>query len=247
MARRVRALVTNMLWYKGWLETRWRLLGSVAFFLLLFAYAAIEPPAFRNMRDADAALAILRSMGMTYAMAMICVFLSGAGIDTKPAFKGSKGLHESRVFTLSLPVTRLRLLAVRAGLGWLEMAIGLGGISFGTWLVFAPLRNTVTAEETLRYTVAIITCASGMYAGCVLLATFLDGVSKLQVSIVVFAMVWLVLLRLRLHTSVESFWSMAQDTGLPAFTMPWTAMGISLAAATILFLMALRIVRTREY
>ena len=47
----------------------------------------------------------------------IAPLLAGAGIKTQAAFQTVKGLHGSTYFTLSLPVSRFRLLAIRAGIG----------------------------------------------------------------------------------------------------------------------------------
>jgi len=51
------------------------------------------------------------------------VYLAGTGIKTQSGFQAMQGIHGSMYYTLSLPVSRFRLLGVRAAFGfwkWLE-------------------------------------------------------------------------------------------------------------------------------
>ena len=99
-----------MLWHKGWLETRFRLLFAVglAGFFLFSAYGfGVKAPA--------ALRAVIGNVALVAAV--LSAMLAGSGIATQPAVQATRGLHGSMLFTLALPVTRLRLLAVRAGFG----------------------------------------------------------------------------------------------------------------------------------
>ena len=94
-----------MLWYKSWLETRVR--AAVALFFMgvfLFGEYRSVLAAPRSLFDVEQSAWLV--------VPMICIMLSGAGIVTQPAFQATKGLHGSTLFTLSLPVTRFRLLAI---------------------------------------------------------------------------------------------------------------------------------------
>src|ERR1700728_3106237 len=108
-----------MLWYKGWLETRIRLAVTVGFtsFFLVFLYS-------HPAHDAKVALGMVGIVSISTIW--ICALLAGAGIATQPAFQATKGLHGSMLFTLALPVNRFQLLAVRAGIGWLESTAVFG-------------------------------------------------------------------------------------------------------------------------
>jgi hypothetical protein len=99
-----------MLWYKGWLETRIRLLMA---FIWIGWFLGAE---YSRSLTTPAGLVGL-AVGATFIAALSPVLFAGAGITTQPAFQATKGLHGSTLFTLALPVSRLRLLAVRAGLG----------------------------------------------------------------------------------------------------------------------------------
>ncbi|MGH9763013.1 MAG: hypothetical protein ACREAC_19485, partial [Blastocatellia bacterium] len=105
-----------MLLLKGWYETRVRLL-IVAAITIGFATFLVEPPP----ADANIWAAPMELMPLTSISVMAAIFLAGAGIKTQPGFQNTKGLHGSMYYTLSLPVTRTRLLCVRVALGLVEV------------------------------------------------------------------------------------------------------------------------------
>ena len=224
-----------MLWYKAWLETRFRLLFSlvVVSFVLALLYS-------KKATDARAVVGIAAGLA-----ALLCIMLAGAGIATQPAFQATKGLHGSILFTLSMPVSRLRLLVVRAGFGWLEMVGGIAAVCCGMWILF-PV-GTARALDMLDYAGTLIACASGLYAISVLLATFLDDQWRVWGSGIVFAALWWLLNYTPLPASMNIFRAMGEGSPLVAHTMPWLAMTSSLALAAILFFAAFKVVQHREY
>src|SRR4051812_40815571 len=129
-----------MLWYKGWLETRFKVL----FALCLIGLALVS----LHSIGGNASAPVKGVVGMTAIFVVtFSAFLAGAGIATQPALQATKGLHGSMLFTLSLPVSRLQLLAVRACLGWIEMAAGIAAMCGGMWFLFPPLRGMSMAAE----------------------------------------------------------------------------------------------------
>src|SRR5579884_1156984 len=109
-----------MLWYKGWLETRYRFLFASLFlgFLMLSVHQLGSRPPNPGAK-ALGGIALLISSFFVVSFSM----LAGAGINTQPSLQASKGLHGSTMFTLSLPVKRLHLLSIRAAIGWTEMSL----------------------------------------------------------------------------------------------------------------------------
>ena len=94
-----------MLWHKGWLETRYRLLfalGFVGLFQILQHKNGTTPQGIFAFVQFTVPVLVV----MTYSL------LAGAGIATQPSLVASKGIHGSTLFTLSLPVSRLRLMSV---------------------------------------------------------------------------------------------------------------------------------------
>jgi hypothetical protein len=240
-----------MLWYKGWLETRFRLLFVFAFCAAGFgASSVVKPPPsspFAAMNSLDQVKAIVRSGFAIYAVAMASLTLAGAGIATQSSFQQTKGLHGSTLFTLSLPVSRFRLLVIRAGLGWLETAGFIGALCGVIWIAFLPLRANFKPEEMAGYAITLIGCSLGIYSIPMLLATFLDDVWRMFGSVPIFLALWWLFNHTPLPASVNIFRAMGEDSPLVAHTMPWIAMAFSFGLAAILFFAALKIVQRREY
>ncbi|MGH9663659.1 MAG: hypothetical protein ACRD9L_04455 [Bryobacteraceae bacterium] len=156
-----------MLWMKGWLETRWRLLFAVGIILsTLVARAFVGVPLEQDARRMMTAV--------TFLWLFAAVFLAGAGIKTQAAFQATKGLHGSTYVTLSLPVSRFRLLAVRAGIGFLETAgiILLSGAV--AWALFPMVRAGSTLADLIKLVLTGWCCTLTFYAIAVLVAVFLD-------------------------------------------------------------------------
>src|ERR1700685_3404709 len=151
-----------MLWHKGWLETRFRLLFTLGFttIILVLQYSArtaTPPPGGKS-----AAFGLVMFAGPTLVL-MVCALLGGAGIVTQPSLQATKGLHGSTLFTLSLPVSRLRLLAVRASIGWFGMGGVIAAECCGMWLLLPGLKETASAIEMSEFFGAVLACASALY------------------------------------------------------------------------------------
>jgi hypothetical protein len=121
---------------------------------------------------------------------MICALLAVAGIATQPSFQAIKGLHGSTLFTLSMPVSRFRLLGVRTSVGWLEGAAAIAALCCGMWLVSPLLRAAVTKVEMFEYAGTLIACASALYCLSVLLATFPDDQRRVWGTMIGSAALW---------------------------------------------------------
>jgi hypothetical protein len=234
-----------MLWFKGWLETRYKLLlllcFMAAFLIFVHTAGAKTPP------GAKSAVFGFVAFSIPSFVIVICALLGGAGIATQPSVQATKGLHGSTLFTLSLPVSRLRLLAVRASLGWLGVAGMIGAECCGMWLLLPGLNGAATPIEMFEFAGALLACASTLYFLSVLLATFLDDLWRVWGTMLGAAALWWVPSHTPLPSSVDIFRAMGEASPLLAHTVPWTAMACSLAFAAILFFAALKVVQTREY
>jgi hypothetical protein len=234
-----------MFWYKGWLETKFKFLlalGFMAFYLMviyLIRHAAPSPGA----RPAS-----VFGLSATTFAALLYSWLAGAGINTQPSFQAAKGLHGSTLFTLSLPVSRLRLLTVRASVGWLEMAVGILTWCYGCWLILPVVKGSVSAADMVEYVVALIVCASSLYFLSVLLGTFLDDQWRMITSMMTSVALWMLCTFVRLPASVNIVRAiMGESSPLVAHTMPWMAMLFSFGLAAVFAVAALKIAQLREY
>lgn len=218
------------------------MLGCMVFYLIVFysMRTTAGPPGARPAYG-------FGLTATTFAI-MLYTWLAGAGINTQPSFQATKGLHGSTLFTLSLPVSRLRLLTVRASIGWLEMAGGIVAWCYGAWLLLPVIRGSVSAVYMLEYVVALIVCASSLYFLSVLLGTLLDDQWRMWTTFMASGALWMLCSFVRLPASVNIVRAiMGESSPLIAHTMPWTAMLFSLALTTAFSLAAMKIVRLREY
>ncbi|HEY1755056.1 MAG TPA: hypothetical protein VGG72_06640 [Bryobacteraceae bacterium] len=230
-----------MLWYKAWLETRLRVLIGLGWFgVLVVTMHLIGNRAAPGGPPPAAGFAL---MAMSQ-MVVIASMLAGTGIATQAPFQEIKGLQGSTPFTLSLPVSRFQLLAVRAGLGWLEMAGLTGTFCFANWLG-SPWLN-VTAIRMLEYAGTLITCSSALYFTTVMLATFLNE-WRLHGSFIAFAAIWWIPSHTPLPPDADIFRAMGEGSPLIAHAIPWGTMLVSLALSALLFFAALMIAQRREY
>jgi len=153
-----------MLWYKAWLETRWRF-GFL--FLctagLLFLPDFLNAPLHRWWIAIELQSALMGCFAGTY--------LAGSGINTQTFYSATSGFHGSMLFTLSLPVSRRRLLFVRAGLGALETCVF---VLLFEWLTLHFRPQATSAAQALRYGFRAVVCTMAVYALSVFVACILD-------------------------------------------------------------------------
>jgi len=233
-----------MLWFKGWLETRYRMAFSLCFIGLVMVVAQIggskqpPPPGARP----DEAIAIMIDSFVVVFFSM----LAGAGINTQPAFQATKGLHGSTLFTLSLPVSRLRLLAIRSTIGWVAMALMIILLCIAMGLI-APRSASVTTPRIFEQAAALIACTTGFYYISVLLGTLLDDAWRIWGSMLAFGAFWLLQAYTPLPNSLNLIRAMGLGSPIIAHVMPWGAMAFSLGLAAVLFVAAWKIAERREF
>ena len=109
-----------MLWYKNWFEIRWGALyillywiGLAILFIIMALFGIVS--SIPNHAASYGFLLLIACLGF--------VFLAGSGVDTH--MLGLKTLPNARttVFTLSLPVTRRRLVLTRSAIGLIVVIV----------------------------------------------------------------------------------------------------------------------------
>jgi len=175
-----------MLWYKGWLETRWRFLFFTGVMIVSCAAFGSRAPAHEFPGNAGGVRYIL----YYFVWPVMALLLAGAGINSQTVGGTFQGVHPSMYFTLSLPVTRRRLVAVRAALGAVE-TLALIALSCGAAWAFTPLlRERGAVLPMLTYVAASTVGASVAYSASVLLATFLDEIWQFYVGCLALGAIW---------------------------------------------------------
>ena len=234
-----------MLWYKGWLETRFQAVFGLLFAVFPIAlFTLATPHAANSAPQISAAQAESGIQFFALYYSIVPILVAGSGIKTQSA-RMKKGLHGSMYFTLSLPVSRLRLFATRAGLGMLETVTILAIAPCFVRIVLIQPEDHVSHSDLFAFWVTLSVCASVFYFLGVLLSTFLDDQVRGWLSMFGVVFLFGLLTKVPLLAPVNIFRAMIS----PLFThsLPWAGMGISVGAAAILGLAALRVVQTREY
>jgi hypothetical protein len=232
-----------MLWVKGWYETRIRLLLLVAATLAISALASGSGPATANISAQG-----LEATTLFGASVVAAIMLAGAGIKTQPGgFRPSKGLHGSMYYTLSLPVTRSRLFGVRVSLGLAETAVIHLLACYAAWLVHPAIRLNAPLSDIFKHGVASFFCVTAVYSLGVLFATFLDDLYQMWASMFTVLAVIVILNRVPLPPSLDTFLVLSRASPLITHTMPWIAMTALLALSATLLLISATIVESREY
>jgi len=234
-----------MLWYKGWLETRFRVLFVFGFICVV---AGMQGWA-RNPSSKPNPAAVLSSFYTLVPLeaVIISAFLGAAGIATQASLTANKGLHGSTLFTLALPVKRAHLVLTRAAIGWVETVLALAVFFCAIWYRSSALRTVTVSTVVAHYALAVIVCGTTFYCVAVLLGSFLDDQWRTWGTMLVAgALVW-ASSQHWLPASVDIIAAMGKSSPLFGHAMPWGPMIFSLAASAVLFLATLTIVHRREY
>jgi hypothetical protein len=234
-----------MLWMKAWPETRWRLLYTLAIPLAALALPHIIGGGATSQKAADKATHTFMGV-MAFFSLFGAAYLAGAGIKSQSPFAAMKGLEGSMYYTLALPVSRLRLILVRAGVGLMEFG-GVSAVVYSAFWLFSPARGSSTPFDLLKLILAAVASMACFYFIAVLLATFLDDPWPTFGGMFATIVVWFVISRISPPPSINLFGFAGDASPLITHTLPWPAMGISLIASAILLWVALKIAERRDY
>src|SRR5215471_236165 len=120
---------------KAWMETRWRLLVLAVYLLIALAL---------NYRK-RAGTGVLTTAW--FMLTFLAILLGGSGVNSQAPLGLSEGIAGSTQFTISLPVTRLRLLAIRAAVGLVETAAVTALTALLVWALFPATREAETPAD----------------------------------------------------------------------------------------------------
>jgi hypothetical protein len=235
-----------MLWFKAWLETRWRFCFIAA--SILFAWATpLWAPLFHLRAPAGVPesrlwLAVHVASVLLYIFAAI--FLAGSGINSQTTYAATSGFHPSMLFTLSLPVTRRRLLLVRAGLGALQTSVLV--IVMAAYTLFDRPEAT-TAAQLLTYLARAIVCTMPVYALSTMLACLFDEMWQFYGAFMCCVAAFVLQSRIPGLSSLSPFRGMSLISYPIAGPIPWAPVIFSLALTAVLMYASTLIVQRKQY
>jgi len=234
-----------VLWLKAWFETRWRLLFMLLIGVLILALFVEVLGSARAAHPQQAFSMLLR---LTVLLSLTgTIMLAGSGIETASPRPGpaDKGSERSSLFTLSLPVTRTRLFAVRTVSGVLESIVLVVLLGVVAWLLMP--RHAVNAYETVAYLPAILSSSLAAYAISACLSTFCDEGWRIRGSGLVVVVLFMLAAAGKLPRSINIFRGIGATSRLVAPQIPWMTIATACILALLFFGAALTIIQRRDY
>jgi hypothetical protein len=171
------------------------------------------------------------------------ITLAGSGIQTALLRPGGseKGGEGSTLFTLSLPVTRIRLFAVRTVIGVLET------LALLTLFSFVIPRLAMNADVGLGYFAVIVSSSLAVYAISACISTFCDEGWRYRGSVVIVALLFVLATAGKVPRPINIFRGIGVPLPLVAQQIPWLAIATPCILALLFFGAALLIIRRRDY
>ena len=225
--------VTEVLLMKAWMETRWRIL-SVAVYLLIALGLNYRHPA---------GTAVLTTAW--FMLSFLAILLGGSGVNSQAPLGLSEGVTGSTQFTISLPVTRLRLLAIRAAVGLVETTAMTALTAFLIWALFPATREATTPADFARLVLTTILFLTAPCCAHVFFSTWSE--EPFSLAYAGGSVILLLLLCHQLSPVVDITRAFGDASPLRTHELPWSQLIPSVIAALILLFAAGLVVRRREY
>jgi hypothetical protein len=225
--------VTEVLLMKAWMETRWRILGLAVYLLIALALKYRNPEGTGVLTTA------------WFMLTFLAILLGGSGVNSQAPLGLSEGIAGSTQFTISLPVTRLRLLAIRAAAGLVETAAVTAITAFLIWALFPPTRETTTPADFARLVLTTILFLAVPCCAHVFFSTWSE--EPFSLAYAGGSVILLLLLCHHLSSGVDIIRAFGEASPLKTHQLPWSQLTPSVVAAVILLLAAGLVVRRREY
>jgi hypothetical protein len=218
---------------KAWMETRWRL-AVLAVYLLIGLALNFGTPAGTSV--------LTRGWFM---LTLLATLLGGSGVNSQAPFVFSEGIAGSTQFTISLPVTRLRLFVVRAAVGLVETAVVTAVTALLTWTLFPALRAIATPADFSRLVLTTILFLMAPYCAHVFFSTWSE--EPFSIAYAGCTLLLLLLLCHHLTPGLDIISAFGQASPLQTHRLPWSQLTASVISALALSLAAFLVVRRREY
>lgn len=246
-----------MLWYKSWLETRWRFLLGFALLTCsaaatVFTYVDVAKllPSLRNvtdpqLREAAALASSYRGyVWSTWFRQNLSEWatLFAAVLGTARMFSAGDGA----LFTLSLPVSRERILRVRALTGLAELLVIVATSCFIVPLFSAAIDQRFAVSATFVHIVCAFIATSVFFCFAFFLSTLFDDPWRPMLIAVVVAIVIAKGERM-FRSDYGLFRAMSAEAYFRSQSIPWIVLMIAIALSAALYLAAITSTARRDF
>lgn len=236
-----------MLWYKAWLETRSRFLTCLAtltIFCAVFVHHA--QGLLRPEWTTDYNRLLFVTQQFVVIMWILAVVLLGMGGIVREKAIGTSSL------TLSLPVSRARLLGIRAGMGVLE-AITLSVVPWvAIFLVSSLGKMPILITQVVFHVLLLIGGGLVYFAMAVLVSSLVEG--EYTAPAVAFGLVLLAVMLFDAWLRPYNVWRLVtgdyyvdRKTYLLSGHFPWLGTLACFSVAGLMLLASVRVIQRREF
>jgi ABC-type transport system involved in multi-copper enzyme maturation permease subunit len=244
-----------MLIYKAWLETRWRFLAGLALLMLISLYAVLRAPniiQFREQLDREQLtyakyIWILLYKGYLQSLWILSAMMLGLGGLWREKAAGVSG------FTLSLPVTRRRLVLVRALVGAAEAIILALIPSLLIWAVSPLVNQSYPLAEAVSHSILMAGGGLIFYGFGLLLSHLMQGeFSVPTVGLSVCSVLYMAFQtrQLKIYNPFDLMSGrnyLDPNTFLLRDALPWLPLSIFFGIAVLAILTSARIAEARDF
>ena len=239
-----------MLWYKAWLETRTRFLVclvTITAFCAFYVHLTLDLPHVGATKVHDIYYYRVLFLAHDYVVALwvICVVLMGMGGIVREKANGVSS------FTLALPVSRLKLILARAGLGCAE-AIVLGAVPWIAITTMVSSRSHVPWMQFWLYFAPAFIGGLIFYAMSLFVSTAIEG--EYTAPVAAFAVAYAMTFswapppsHYSLFRLMQGVFNLDPRTFLMAGSTPWMGIVASLCGAMIMVFASAMIAQRREF
>lgn len=236
-----------MLWYKAWLETRSRFLVCLATLTIfggIFVHhaQALVRPEWKS----DFNRLLFVNQQFLVIMWVLAVVLLGMGGIVREKAVGTSSL------TLSLPVSRVRLMGVRVAMGILQ-AVVLAVVPWvAVFLVSIFARKPILVNQVLSYVLLLAGGGLVYFAMAILVSSLVAGeytAPAISFGVVLLAAIvfdsWL--RQFNIWRLVTGDFSIDRATYLLSSPLPWAGILASLSVAVLMLIASTIVVQRREF
>jgi ABC-type transport system involved in multi-copper enzyme maturation permease subunit len=246
----------GMLIYKNWLETRWRFLAALVLLSAIVVYAVLRSGSVIHDREAFRPgehiiyaqyIWIMLYKGHLQALWILSTVMLGMG-----------GLWRERAsgvaaFALSLPVSRRRLVLVRAAVGAAEAIILALVPSILIWL-FSPLADkSYPLAEALLHSILFVGGGLVFYGLGLLISHLMQGefsVPALSLGLCLVSYIAFQVLRFKTFNPFDLMsgkYYLDPNTFLLRGTLPWIPLFIFVLLLCVTIFISIRIAQSRDF
>jgi len=252
-----------MLWYKTWLETRWRFLIGLALFVLsaggiVYAYPQVmklmpnveglntDGELGQRIRDA---VDLSRSYrGYVWSQWMRQNLTQMATLFAVILGSGGPYAQRSELFTLSLPVSRQRLVGVRAAAGLAELLVIIVVSSLVIPLFSPSVGESYSVGRTLVHALCAFVASAVFFSLAALLSTsFSDIWRPLLIACAVAIVLWITGEIIRELTPYSIFTVMNGEKYFRSGQLPWLGLIVSSLLSVALLYAAVVNIERRDF